>query len=90
MADIYTLDGDLTHATVPALFETKCPEFNGSTLTIDLSAVRRSDSAGLALLLEWTRQGTERGTHVVLAHIPAQLRSMIKVSGLSGLLTIVD
>lgn len=90
MRDIFSLEGDLTYETVPRLFEATRPEFGGTTMTIDLGSVRRTDSAGLALLLEWTRQGAEKGTRVALTNIPAQLRSMIKVSGLSGLLTIVD
>ena len=55
MSGLYTLKGELTMATVPALFANSGPEFSGETLTIDMNAVERTDSAGLALLLEWVR-----------------------------------
>ncbi len=90
MSNVFTLDGELTSATVPELFANKAPEFSGNTLTIDMSAVQRTDSAGLALLLEWVRQGAQQNTQVVLAHVPAQLRSMIQVSGLDQLLAITE
>ena len=53
-----------------------------------MNAVERTDSAGLALLLEWVRQGARANTKVILSHVPTQLRSMIDVSGLDQLLTI--
>jgi len=90
MADLYSLTGDLTFTTVPGLFENNTPKFAGSTLTIDLGTVQRTDSAGLALLLEWVRLGEQQNTKVVLAHVPAQLRSMIQVGGLEELLTLTD
>ncbi len=88
MSGLYTLKGELTMATVPALFANSGPEFSGETLTVDMNAVERTDSAGLALLLEWVRQGAQSNTTVVLSHVPPQLRSMIDVSGLDQLLTI--
>lgn len=75
-------------ATVPELYKSSGPEFSGGTLTIDLNAVEHTDSAGLALLLEWVRQAGQADTQVVLAHVPPQLRSMIDVSGLDQFLTI--
>ena len=88
MSDRYTIKGELTMATVPGLFEKEAPSFSGGMLTIDMSAVEHTDSAGLALLLEWVKQGTQQNTQVVLAHVPPQLQSMINVSGLDQLLVI--
>jgi len=90
MSEVFALNGDLTFKTVPGLFADRSPDFDGSSLTIDLGAVQHTDSAGLALLLEWVRQGVQLDTKVVLSHVPPQLRSMIEVSGLDELLTIAD
>lgn len=53
---------------------------------IDLSAVERSDSAGVALLLEWWRRARERDVALRYLNAPAQMRAIIDVSGLADIL----
>ena len=74
--------GPLTFATVPGLFieSNSVIKSASETITIDLQDVSRTDSAGLALLVEWLRAG---GTHARFVNIPAQLRRLIDVSGLA-------
>lgn len=50
--------------------------------TVDLAAVGRADSAGLALLVEWLRAARRRGARVRFANPPAQLRAIAGTSGL--------
>ena len=74
--------GPLTFATVPRLFLESSSIINSTseTITIDLQDVSRTDSAGLALLVEWLRAAGSRARFV---NVPAQLRRLIDVSGLA-------
>lgn len=55
-------------------------------LWIDLSGVRRSNSAGVALLVEWLRQAGRRQRELVFINIPAQMRSIIAIADLDTIL----
>ncbi len=79
--------GELSFASVPALWRS-CRErcAAGSALDIDLSHVRRADSAGLALLVEWLREAQRSGTRLRFFNIPPQMLEMARVSGLDGIL----
>ena len=83
--DGYHLIGDLTYETVPAAYEQEI-EFTEQT-RLDLSDVARIDSAGLALLVEWTCVARRQNKKLVLERIPESLRSLIEVSGLREVLT---
>ncbi len=50
-------------------------------IDIDLSKVTVSNSAGLALLLEWLKYGKRENKVVIFTAIPAQLRSIASVAG---------
>lgn len=81
----YRLAGDLSFETVPALYRRGLPPLAaGRDLTLDLSAVGRADSAGLALLVEWLRQARAAGARLRLADPPRQLAALIRVAGLAG------
>jgi phospholipid transport system transporter-binding protein len=86
----YRLAGDLTFATVPALYEDADLDFTATQIRVDLADVRHADSAGLALLLEWLRIARVAECDIVYLHIPAQLQSLIEVSGLEDLVRLED
>jgi phospholipid transport system transporter-binding protein len=50
--------------------------------------VQRSDSAGLALVLEWMREVQGRGSVLKLRNLPEQMRALARLSGLQGLLPV--
>lgn len=54
--------------------------------SIDLAAITRADSAGLALLLELTRRAKARGQNLQLRNPPAQLIELTNFFGLEALL----
>ena len=83
----YDLQGNLTYDTVPDLFKRNSPAISGSII-LNLSHVRRVDSAGLALLVEWSCQARERNEQLVLRNVPDQLKSLIDASGLQAILPI--
>ncbi len=47
-----------------------------TVLQIDLAQVTRTDSAGLALLVEWLREASRRGGRVEFLNPPAQLLAL--------------
>ena len=84
--------GDLNHQTVPALLKQSVSVIfndNGrqnANLAIDLSAVSRSDSAGVALLIEWTRQAKQFHKHIRFNNIPQQMHEIAEVTGVDKML----
>ena len=63
----FVLRGELNVDSVTALWQESIERFRGlSRLSVDLAGVRRSDSSGVALLVEWLRQAkkTPSGSQV--------------------------
>lgn len=83
---VWALRGDLSMATVPSLWTQRQRLFAaGGRVTLDLKAVERADSAGLALLVGLLRTATARGTSLHLVGLPEQLAAMARLSGVAGL-----
>jgi phospholipid transport system transporter-binding protein len=83
----WLLSGDLSFTTVPALrggLDIKSSDRPG--ISIDLAGVTRSDSAGLALLIEWLRESERLGKAIAFLNMPAQMQSIARVCGLDGIL----
>ncbi|MBI2383928.1 MAG: STAS domain-containing protein [Gammaproteobacteria bacterium] len=86
-ARVEKLDGSLSLHTAPPLLERLAAALPRSgSLTLDLSAVRYADSAGVSLLLELVRRAQAAGTQLQLAGAPEQLRRLTKFFGVDGLL----
>jgi len=85
-----SLAGELDHAGVAqALAESRNWLSLGSgVLQVDLSGISRSESAGVALLLEWLRQSRQLGRDIEFLNPPAQLRSLLKFFELESLLPV--
>ena len=83
----YDLIGNLTYETVPKLFGQIVLEYSKST-NLSLGKVERIDSAGLALLIEWSCLARQQGKQLVLKDIPESLRSLIDVGGLKEVLAV--
>jgi len=82
------VEGELNLATAPVLVQTMLDQFplTGSEVHIDLMGVTRSDSAGLALLVEWLRQAERQDITLRFHNLPGQLREIARVSDLLPLL----
>jgi phospholipid transport system transporter-binding protein len=79
--------GDLTFVTVNDLLNSARTVFATiPILDIDLSKVSCSDSAGLALLIDWMRSAKQQNKNIVFHNIPAQMLAMAHASGLDELL----
>jgi phospholipid transport system transporter-binding protein len=85
----WMLVGDLSFTTVPALRGgLVIKSADRPRISIDLAGVTRSDSAGLALLIEWLRESERLGKTITFLHMPAQLQSIARICGLDGILPV--
>lgn len=76
----FSVSGDMTFATTRNLLkESKTLFQQARKLKLDLSAVERADSAGLALLLEWVSQAEKKGGEVSIDRIPDSILSIAKL-----------
>ncbi|MGR9013393.1 MAG: STAS domain-containing protein [Gammaproteobacteria bacterium] len=78
----FVIDGDLTFATIDKQ-TLKSFSFlkTAKEVTIDLSRVASTDSAGLALMIEWIKYSQHNRTHIAFKNIPEQLLNLAKLSG---------
>jgi len=85
----YLLSGDLVYSTVPDFVKVGESLINhsGSQITVDCSAVKRLDSAGLSLFLEWKRQCQAGNKQVSFSALPDQASSLLKTFKLKDLLS---
>ena len=81
------LQGALTSDEVPQLFA-QSQRWNTAALpaSIDLSAVEKSDSSAIALLLEWQAWAQARGKQIEFLNPPDSLRTIAGLSQVESLL----
>lgn len=83
------LVGELVFASVTQVLEPgrrAIAGVAGARAVLDLSRVTRTDSAGLALVVDWLRTARARGLELELRAVPAQLAEIAGISGLSDLI----
>ncbi len=85
--DRFAPQGELNLASVQEVWEQSQRLFERQApRCIDLAGVTHSDSAGVALLVEWLRLARQSGQTVRFVNIPPQMLAIIRVTGLDGLL----
>jgi phospholipid transport system transporter-binding protein len=85
--DRFTLAGEITFATVPRLSEFGSELLQGSgERYLSLAGVERTDSAGLALLVDWIARARAEGVSLHYLAMPAKLRSLAEISDVGELL----
>jgi phospholipid transport system transporter-binding protein len=80
------LAGELDHASVAQLLLQSADWFGGEALNISLQGVTQSDSAGLALLLEWQKIARQKQVTIQYHALPEQLRNIARAYGVDSLL----
>ncbi len=87
----YAVNGELTFATVPQLWRGSATLFTqGGQVEMDLQGVTRADSAGIALLIEWSRGAHQGGGKVSFLNVPAQILAIARVGGLDEVLSLAE
>jgi phospholipid transport system transporter-binding protein len=83
----FALSGDLVFDHAARVLEEGDAAFGALPhVAIDLAQVGRVDSAGLALLLEWSIVAREAGRSVNYRNLPAALLALAGISDVSDLL----
>lgn len=83
----FRVSGVLNAATVGEVLEQSRDRFvNATDLEIDLAGVSESDSAGLALLIEWLRLARKGGRAVHYQNAPEQITALARISEVEDLL----
>lgn len=84
----FRLSGILDAATAPAVLEESQERFaDAQRIEVDLAGVTESDSAGLALVLEWLRMARQHDQKINLVNLPAQINALARISEVEDLLT---
>ena len=89
-AGYYCVKGRLSFNSVPELWRDNKDELfsNNENLIIDFSQLTRSDSSGLALLVEWYREATQNGQKITFTNLPEKMLHVAEVCALDEFLPI--
>jgi len=77
----FRVSGILDTGTATAVLKQSDAHFaSAAQIEIDLAGVTESDSAGLALLIEWLRTARQRGQRIRFMNVPGQIRALAQIS----------
>lgn len=86
--DRLMVSGDLTFSTVNQLWKDSLSFLNAhQAIVIDFSEIKNSNSAGLALMIEWIKWAKEKNKVLKFTHIPANILAITKISGLEKIIS---
>jgi phospholipid transport system transporter-binding protein len=79
----WLIHGELTFASINEKF-IESPPFlrGGKEIVLDFSHVTTTDSAGLALMIEWIKLSRHQHAKLSFRNVPKQLLNLAKLSGL--------
>jgi phospholipid transport system transporter-binding protein len=78
----------LTFQTARAALERGLAALRAGQTVFDLSALKSSDSSGVAVLLEIHRQAVKAGRVVSFINLPVSLKSLLTLYGVDALLLV--
>ena len=84
----FALSGDMNFDTAEKILKASEERFEAHTqIEVDLSEVKDSDSAGLALLLEWVTWANHSVREIRFTGMPERILAIAKTTEVEGLLT---
>lgn len=87
----FRVSGVLDAATTPALLRESQERFaDKKSIDVDFSPVTESDSAGLALLIEWMRTARRQGQKLRFTNVPPQVAALARISEVDDLLATAE
>jgi phospholipid transport system transporter-binding protein len=87
--DRFSVSGGLTFATARRALEAGEKHFaetDAKSIAVDCKDVTASDSAGLAVLLDWVAQARRAGRTIHFEHLPEQILAVAAISEVEDLL----
>ena len=83
----FRVSGVLDASTARAMLEQSEARFEQfKDLDVDLGGVGESDSAGVALLIEWLRMARQSQKAIRFANVPAQIEALARISEVEDLI----
>ncbi len=83
----FALSGDMTFETADKILKASESPFEDHTqIEVDLAGVSASDSAGLALLLEWVTWANHSVREIRFANVPEKIHAIAKTTEVEPLL----
>lgn len=83
----FSLAGQVSFHTAETILRESTKLFAAhERIRVDLSAVERTDSAGLALLLEWISQASKSGQQIEFDEIPKKIHAIAETAEIDELL----
>lgn len=81
------LSGELDFYNVMSVYQKSLNLFNNlSAYQVDFSKLTSSDSAGIALIVEWLKLAKQHNKSIQLTNLSANLQSIVSVAGLGELI----
>lgn len=85
--DRLLVSGEIDFGTAVSLWNQSLPLLaQCKTLSFDFSNVVASNSAALALLIEWIKYANRKSKSITFQQIPPQIRSIAAMAGIDALL----
>jgi phospholipid transport system transporter-binding protein len=82
VAGLFIIKGNLTFATInQSTLKMINGSLKGTAICVDLHDVTTTDSAGLALMIEWLKISKKNNSTLSFINIPLQLQALAKISG---------
>jgi len=83
----FALIGEMTFDTADRILKSSERSFSQyPSVHVDLSQVNKADSAGLALLLEWKAQVSQRAGEITFICVPESLLAIARTAEVSDLI----
>jgi phospholipid transport system transporter-binding protein len=73
-------------SNVTGVLQESTAMFQGPEILVDLGPVTEVDSAAVSLLLEWQRRALAANRSIAYVNLPANLKSLVDLYGVSDLL----
>ena len=87
----FRVSGVLDASTTAAVLSASQERFaNEKSIDVDFSSVTESDSAGLALLIEWMRAARRQHQKLRFANVPQQVAALARISEVDDLLATAE
>jgi len=84
--DRCAVEGPVTAENVVSLLAQGVERFTAPSVTVDLAGVTEVDSSALSLLLEWRRAAVRDGREIRYRNLPASLKSLAELYGITELI----
>lgn len=89
--NVFQVSGDLDIWNVMSVYAKSIPDLQiPDRLEFDFSRLKSSDSAGLALMIEWVKFARRINKPVRFGHLSQDMLNIARAAGLDGLINCLD